>query len=162
MALGCGCPPVSWRCHLASQGCPFERTPWIPWLHCPAGVLLVTCLELPDSWKCHLSSLAICQSYPGWTPEFPGTVPGCDTIQTRTLDASWLLVPGCLELRLELLAILIWLVPKNFYGVHSPLYWHAQSFLPIFSAWPIFSTICEKESSWIFIGESRNGFSVLN
>ena len=55
----------------------------------------------------HLSSLAICQSYPGWTPEFPGTVPGCDTIQTRTLDASRLLVPGCLELRLELLAILI-------------------------------------------------------
>ena len=89
-------------CQLKVSSCQprvsLERTPWIPWLHCPAGALLVTCLELPDSWKCHLSSLAICQSYPGWTLEFPGTVPGCDTIQTRTLDASRLLVPGCLEL----------------------------------------------------------------
>ena len=142
-------------CQLKVSSCQprvsLERTPWIPWLHCPAGVLLVTCLELPDSWKCHLSSLAICQSYPGWTLEFPGTGPGCDTIQTRTLDASWLLVPGCLKLHSKLLAILIWLVPMNFL-VHPPLHWHAQSSLPIFSVWPIFSIICEKESSWIFTG----------
>ena len=90
VALYCRCPSVSWRC-------PLEWTHWIPWSHCPAGVLLSghlswalwvffcqlkvsSCLDTQVSWPSvnhnldgHLTFLELSS----------GCVPGCDIIQAH-------------------------------------------------------------------------------
>ena len=96
-------------------------------------------LEMSPKFPGHLSIISWMNTWISWNCSWmrhhPDSYTGC------------ILVAGSWMLR-----VVIWLVPMDFYGVHPLLYWHAQSFLPIFSVWPIFSIICEKESSWIFTG----------
>ena len=100
---------------------------------CVTLSFLVTCLghsEFPG----HLSIIIWMDTWISWNCSWmryhPDSYTGCSLVA-----GSWMLscIQSCSQSDLL-------------------LYWHAQSFLPIFSVWPIFSIICEKESSWIFTG----------
>ena len=101
---------------------------------CVTLSFLVTChghSEFPG----HLSIITWMDTWISWNCSW---MRGCDTIQTRILDAAWLLVPGCLELHSELLAI--WLVIVLTCTIFSANFW----------VWPKFSIICEKETPGFF------------
>ena len=148
--------------------CPNPHFQWfifrIPGWHCIAGVLLSAGgvilpaegvllsghIEFPGhitlqvSLRVTLSFLVTCHGH----SEFPGHLSIISWMDTWiSWNCSWMRhhpdsYTGCILVAGSwMLRVVIWLVPMDFYGVHPPLYWHAQSFLPIFSVWPKFSII---------------------